>query len=498
MYTLSKRARNNDVIQIDNQNMEISKPYIIDSSSPILEKIILTGINGRPTIRGENSTGDNYLLDDKVTETQENLAHISVHVENICFTNIGIVRVKKASSNLIIRICNSTVSELMGSNTTSIIDSSALRTMVLVKNSLLRNIMRGVCLENSHNEFKIVDSKVVYDEHKLFSQQCPKLIVTGDFVSLSAPFIRSKFKRIFLIDLKSTEQTTSNISIIDSAFDDEGISDCSSHMRIRDGALLIANLSFTKVISTKQLVHVSSSYVVLRKCIFKDIRSLLSPLAISSKGVASIFDCRFENNSGLNGAAIHASLNSVLNISQCVFKRNRAKSQGGALMFNQTLTINISGCFFIDNQAEDKGGAIYYRGKTMFLNTTVFTNNTAKGGGVDISGSLSSVLNVIHCVFKRNKVEKYNPFGGAISVLSGIKVTVSNTEFTNNAAVDGAAIYAKFVPVLNLVQCVFKSKRGTGFGGALCNYNTSTINILRCLFTENHAKSFGGAIFFIF
>ena len=231
MYTLSNRARSNDVIQIDNQDLEISKPYIIDSSSPTLEKIMLTGINGRPTIRGENSIGDNYLLDDKVTETQRNLGHIAIRIKNICFTNIGIVRVKKASSNLIVHFISSTVSELMdgNTNTASIIDSSAVWTMVLVKNSLLRNIMKGIWLKSAYNELKIVESKVVYDEHKPFSQQCPKLIVTGDFVSLSAHFIRSTFKRIFLIDVKSTEQATSNISIIDSVFDDEGISDCSSH-----------------------------------------------------------------------------------------------------------------------------------------------------------------------------------------------------------------------------------------------------------------------------
>ena len=55
IYTLSKRARSNDIIQIDNQDMEISQPYVIDVSSPFLENIKLTGINGRPTVRGENS-----------------------------------------------------------------------------------------------------------------------------------------------------------------------------------------------------------------------------------------------------------------------------------------------------------------------------------------------------------------------------------------------------------------------------------------------------------
>ena len=463
---------------------------------------------------------DTYLFDDKVKETQENLSHIAIHVENICFTSIGIVRVEKASSNLMVHIINSTVSQLIYNNNVSIIDSSASVTMVLVQNSLLHNIMKGVCLESVHNVFKIVDSKVLYDEQKLIRKECPQLIVTGEFVSLSAHFIRSKFQQIILIDLKSTEQEPSNISIIDSVFDDKGMSDCSSRMRITNGALLIAKSSFTQIVSKKQLIHVSSSYVVLKKCIFNDIRSFLSPLEISLKSVASINDCQFENNNGLNGAVIHASLNSVLNINNCVFKRNRAKSKGGALMFNQSRIINISGCLFVNNYAENEGGAIYYRGNTLFLNTTVFINNIARGKGAAILGSLSSVLNVVHCVFKRNKVQKYcgvillwktfnvnisqslitenffgGSYGGAIVVRYGNKVTVNNTEFTNNTGCDGAALDAKFVSILTIVYCVFKRNRAILFGGALRSYNTSFINILGCLFKENHAENYGGAIY---
>ena len=498
--------------------MEISQPFLIDASSPLLENIKLTGINGRPTVTAKTSMSDTYLFDYKVKETQENLSHIAIRVENICFTSVGIVRVKKASSNLMVHIINSTVSQLLYNNTALIINSSARMTMVLLQNSLLRNIMKGICLQSAHNEIKIMDSKVLYDEQKLRSPVCPQLIVTCQFVSLSAHFTRSIFQQIILIDLKSTEQKPSKITIIDSVFDDQQITYCSSHMRIRDGTVLIANSSFINIASKKQLIHVSSSYIVLQNCSFKDILSLLSPLEISFKSVALINDCQFKNNSGLNGAVIHASLNSVLNISQCVFERNRAKNQGGALMFNQTLSINILRCIFINNHAGDKGGAIYYRGNTLFLNNTVFINNTARRNGAAISGSLSSVFSVIHCVFKRNKVESYGGiillqntftvnisqclftenfsgyYGGTIIFWYGIKVTVSKTKFINNTADSGAAVYAYLVSVLNVIQCVFKTNKAKDSGGVLLSYNSSNINILRCLFTENHATFGGGAI----
>ena len=155
------------------------------------------------------------------------------------------------------------------------------------------------------------------------------------------------------------------------------------------------------------------------------------------------------------------------------------------------------------------------------MNTTVFINNTASRNGAAISSSLSSVLNIIHCLFKRNKVEEYggiifleNIFninisqcvfkdnyvggydGGTITVWYGNKVTVSNTEFTNNTGhFGGAAIYANFFSILNVVQCVLKRNRVRDFGGALYSFNISTINILRCLFKENHSGLYGGAIF---
>ena len=162
---------------------------------------------------------------------------------------------------------------------------------------------------------------------------------------------------------------------------------------------------------------------------------------------------------------------------------------------------------------------LYITEETLFLNTTIFINNTARRGAA-IWGSLSSVLNVIHSVFKRNKIEKYGGiiflqntfnvnisqclftenysrgyYGVTITVFSGNKVTVSNTEFTNNTANNGGAIYAYFISILNVVQCVFKRNRAIDFGGALYSFNTSTINILQCLFTENHAGFAGGAIY---
>ena len=195
MYTLSERASSNDVIKIDNQNLEIPHTCIINASSPLFENITLTGINGRPKIRGKNLTFDIHLFHEDVKRTQRNLTHITIRVEDIWLTKTGIVRVYNTSSTLNVQIINSTVSELMHRNTVSVIDSKAKRTIIMINNSLLNNIKRGICLKNFHNEIKIIDSKVLYDDQKkFFGPECPQLIVTNDFMSLSATFINSRFK----------------------------------------------------------------------------------------------------------------------------------------------------------------------------------------------------------------------------------------------------------------------------------------------------------------
>ena len=167
-----------------------------------------------------------YLFDDDANGARINSTHFAIRVKNIWFLSIDIVSVKKGAPNLIVHITNSTVSELMYRNTVSIIDSLPIRTKLFIENSLLHNIIKGACLRSAQTEFQIVNSKVLHDGQQYVGPECPQLIVTGDFGLIFAKFIRSKFKRIFLIDLKPTEETKSNVSMINSVFDDEGISDC--------------------------------------------------------------------------------------------------------------------------------------------------------------------------------------------------------------------------------------------------------------------------------
>ena len=378
LYTLSKQARSNDVIKLDNQNAMISQPYVPGARVPLLENITLTGINGQPTIRGRNSIFDNYLFDSEVQTSSVSFRSITINIKNIRFEKIGIVRVKKKAATLGIKIVSCTVSQLMYNNTLSVIESSTTRTNVLIKNSLLLNVSKGVCLNSNHIEFKIDSSEVQYEgEIDSSTGQCPQLIITGQYLSLVAHFIESKFKRIILINLKSTEQGVSTISIIGSTFDDERISPsrfrCCSRIALSNSKALIANTHFSNIESGNFLIKMSSSYVLFKKCVFRNIRSYSSFLLGYSDTAAAFYHCQLQNvlftnygsillyrsqglfqncnfeknvaNGRYGGGAI-CSVRSVLNLTQCIFRWNKAPISSGAILSHRNSSIHISQCMF--------------------------------------------------------------------------------------------------------------------------------------------------------
>ena len=350
LYTLSKQARSNDVIKLDNQNAMISQPYFTGTRLPLLENITLIGVNGQPIVSGGNSILHTHLFDSEVETSSMNFRNITINIKNIRFEGTGIVRVKKKAATLIIKIVNCTVSQLMYSNNFSVIESSATKTTVFIKNSLLLNVSKGACLNSNHVEFKIENSEVLYGREINSSPgPCPQLIVSGQYLSLVAHFIESKFKRIILINLKSTEQRTSAISIIGSTFDDERISSshfrCCSCTELSNSKALIANTHFSNIESGNFLIKLSSSYVVFKKCVFRNIRSHSSFLLGYSNTVAAFYHCQLQNNVVFtNYGSILLSRSQGL-FQNCNFEKNVANGRyGGGVICSKRSVLNLTQC----------------------------------------------------------------------------------------------------------------------------------------------------------
>ena len=184
------------------------------------------------------------------------------------------------------------------------------------------------------------------------------------------------------------------------------------------------------------------------------------------EGNISITNCSFINNSANEGAAI-LDASSILFLINCSFINNTAESFGGAI--NGFSNCSISNCSFINNSARE-GGAMYIGGFSM--NDCSFINNSADqyGGAIEVL----DVFAAANCSFINNRIagDQYVEFnsrytGGAIyiyangnleysiidsckfinntvkttgssiciwSVINPIKITISNSTFSNNKA----------------------------------------------------------------
>jgi predicted outer membrane repeat protein len=194
------------------------------------------------------------------------------------------------------------------------------------------------------------------------------------------------------------------------------------------------------------------------------------------------------------------------------------ESEGGA-MYNQG-QLELSRVVLENNEADDAGGALYNSGGTATLNAVTFNSNVSyyQGGAIwsdhhllvsqsvfddnyaDWEGGAiwsSSLLEVGQkSVFSNNSAYWG---GGGIANLEDGEVVISDSDFTDNAAlVYGGAVYS--YPGFGVsgpsgtldVSGGFFSGNTAGSGAALYSDASGTIDA--STFSANTARSFGGAM----
>jgi hypothetical protein len=142
-----------------------------------------------------------------------------------------------------------------------------------------------------------------------------------------------------------------------------------------------------------------------------------------------------------------------------------ASINGGAI-FTAAGTLTIDACVFDSNHAPISfGGAIRNFG-SLFISNSVFTNNMAGvfAGAISNVGPVASISN---STFANNSVTQKGGNSGALES-QGAQIDISNSTFSNNYA--------------------------NGVGGAIFNYNYSTMTITDSSFIGNEGDSQGGAI----
>ena len=535
-YTLDKRAKADDVIQINGQD---GIPYLMKKQHTVLANITLIGTEGRAKIVGKFSVVGSYLFADVGRGLCTSQQQVSINLVNLKLIRIGIIKLKNTLTTLNLQAFNCTVSKL---SKIPIVDSSAVKTTVIFKKSIISQVSKGLRVKSREVSLSIVSSKINGLGRSYPERNCPQFIVAHEFESFVACFRRSSFKYTFLIDLGVSNKKKSNFSILDSVFDDDGENfnhnRCFSGITLRNTTALIVNSSFTNIISRNSLIKAIASFVTFKKCIFSNISSTLGMFSLSSSIIGSfnkidashsklngfnygsvylhstegiLQTCTFYNNT-INGEyGIGGSLyisNSNIKVQQSLFKENTVTYMGGAIYMQKTRGSFVN-CTFERNSAKSlphkktAGGAI---SSDVWSNITVqqslFKENTAtySGGAIRLRKTRGSFVN---CTFERNSAKSLphkKTAGGAISSDVWSNITVQQSLFKENTATYiGGAIHMQKTRG-SFVNCTFERNSAKSLphkktaGGAISSSDWSNITVQQSLFKENTVTYMGGAI----
>ena len=204
------------------------------------------------------------------------------------------------------------------------------------------------------------------------------------------------------------------------------------------------------------------------------------------------------------------------------FIANHAYEAGAALGWLGAVSININNYKFINNSADKRGGAIYVGpGSTScVINNSYFkgnfiTNDTGIGGAIDSVASHTQILNTTFednhareggaifiggvggnaTIFNSTFSNNYATVSGGAIDLNASAVNVTYSQFYDNNAHDGGAIYVGGTGQTNYIyRSAFERNNATGGRGGAINWLASEGVILESNFTENYA-TYGGAVY---
>ena len=204
------------------------------------------------------------------------------------------------------------------------------------------------------------------------------------------------------------------------------------------------------------------------------------------------------------GAAL-AWINATrISIDDYHFYNNHVGYSGGAIYVGEgSKNCEILNCIFdnnwVENETDGHGGAIEWYSEKGLVYNSEFTNNRAYDGGAIYVGSASGEINITKSTFHDNIAVTT---GGAISI-NASAVTVNASNFYNNNATRGGALFVGGVGTDNYIYgSVFEGNNAisttetamNGLGGAI-DWVASSGTIVDTRFTDNHAD-YGGGVYF--
>ena len=174
--------------------------------------------------------------------------------------------------------------------------------------------------------------------------------------------------------------------------------------------------------------------------------------------------------------------------------RNITLQQGDSLVGGGAIEASGAQVFLenvqlLDNRAEAAGGAIYcYDGALTITNSRLAGNRADTGGAIYNDGCVVTIQNT---TFQDNQATAALGRGGAIENAQPGQLTVSNSQFTSNQALDGGAIYVASGATTVLDAVTLRDNRG-GYGGGV--ENSGALTMTNSLVEANVVTGSGGGL----
>ncbi|MHC4284386.1 MAG: right-handed parallel beta-helix repeat-containing protein, partial [Planctomycetota bacterium] len=180
----------------------------------------------------------------------------------------------------------------------------------------------------------------------------------------------------------------------------------------------------------------------------------------------------------LSGGGIY-SFHGSATVSNCIFRANSAKDEGGGLWSASNAELTLTNCTFINNAVGNQGGGIYFSLDYYNLINCKFQNNFAYGSGGGIySMDCYGLAMVTHCKFTGNTAE----MGGGMAISEDTIVFTGCLFSGNRASYTGGGLDC-FDSTPTLINCTFSQNSAGYEGGGITTEGTTKIS--NCIFWDN-------------
>ncbi|NEX17210.1 MAG: hypothetical protein C1943_11395 [Halochromatium sp.] len=185
-------------------------------------------------------------------------------------------------------------------------------------------------------------------------------------------------------------------------------------------------------------------------------------------------------NAANDGGAVASQEGGQASFRDCTIANNSATGLdlgGGGGLFNYAGTMTLDGCTLRNNIAFGEGGGAIETNGPLTLRNSILENNRANGhDATQLPGDTAP------------------GFGGALLIIAGSQVDLSETRFSSNVAdLSGGAIYNDRATRLTLTNVDIQSNRaGQNYGGGISNEGNLTM--IGGSLTQNTAPVHGGAL----